>query len=174
MSEKTVQMVIDFNGLLNEELSVVNDLVQLGLEKQKHIISNDIDKLNELIQKEGHTISKFNRLETGRYEIQEQLAGFYNLQPPEATAQALIDKIQMDDKELAQRLKDSTYEMQAAVNKLKEINNHNNQLIGFSIDYMEFLQSLFEGEVAGVYTYEGQPEEERVYLPGKKILDHRV
>ena len=169
----TEQLVTEFISLIDDEISAVNELTKLGFDKQKFIIANDIDNLNDLIQKESRAVSKLNRLEAGRFDIQEQLTGFYNMQRS-ATAAALVSTIQNDDPNFALRLLEGVKQLQTAVNKLNEINRHNDEMIGYSLDYLNFLQSVVEGDVAGVYSDDGQPEEGRAYLPGKKLLDQRI
>lgn len=168
------QLVTDFIGLIDEQCVSAGNLVQVGLAKQKFIIANDIDRLNELIQEESLLAAGFSRLEASRYRLQQQLTDFYDMPQQEATATAIIQKMQYHDQESAFRLKEKIQQLQAVVGRLKEVNRHNHELIGFSLDYLDFLQSMFEGDVAGVYSYDGQPAEGRTYRPGKKLLDQRV
>jgi flagellar biosynthesis/type III secretory pathway chaperone len=168
------RLVKEFLVLIDDEYTIASDMAQLGLDKQRIIIANDIDQLNVMMQREGYLASEFGRLEADRYRIQQQLADLYQVPQTDATAAAIILKIQNSDRELALSLQEKIKQLQTVVEQLKEINRHNNDLIGFTLDYLDFVQSMLEGDVAGVYSDDGRPAEEQTFRMGKKILDHRI
>ncbi len=167
-------LIKDFTGLIKEERWVVTALKDLGLEKQKAIIENNVALLDSLMKNESSLAEKFKRLEQGRFKIQQQLAKYYQMHLSESNALNLIKNISAQNKDMASELNLEIQQLHSAVKNLAEINKHNQELIGFSLDYLSFLQTAFEGDVAGVYSYDGQPADGRSFFPKKNLLDHRV
>ena len=126
------------------------------------------------MQQENILGAKFAHLETSRYKIQAQLMNCCDLSSQESTAVALLGKIPDEYRELAAVLQSEIKQLNILVKKLEAVNNHNNELIGFSLDYLSFIQAIYEGDVAGLYSNDGQPQEGKPYLPNKNLLDQRI
>jgi hypothetical protein len=45
--------------------------------------------------------------------------------------------------------------------RLKAINNHNNELIEQSLQYIETIQAILNGDIAGTYSDKGRPVDEK-------------
>ncbi|MDR1616188.1 MAG: flagellar protein FlgN [Syntrophomonadaceae bacterium] len=168
------QLIEEFIVFIRKEVSVIDDLISVGLTKQKTLIANNIEQLNIILNEENALIADFNRLESGRYQIQEQLASFYNMTASAATATGLTPKIKSDYNKLAADLEEVITQLNKAVTRLREVNRHNDELVGFSLDYLDYLRTIYEGDVAGVYSCNGQPTDGRTYLNGLKMLDWKV
>ncbi|MDR1160548.1 MAG: flagellar protein FlgN [Syntrophomonadaceae bacterium] len=169
-----IQIIKEFIVFIRKEINVVDELISVGLAKQKSIIANDIEKLNSVLNEENALIAAFNRFENGRYQIQGQLASFYNMTAEAATAAELTKRIKQDYNKLAIDLDEVIKQLNQAVTRLREVNRHNDELVGFSLDSLDYLRTIYEGDVAGVYSCNGQPTDGRTYSTGVKMLDWKV
>lgn len=161
---------IEATSKVNQTLAY---LVEIGLEKQQLIIFNQVQALDTLIRKEGILVNNLTRLETARYKLQETLASYFKLMPEDLSASVLLTKVQSEYEEFYEELEKELNELSYQLTRLKAINNHNNELIEQSLDYIDVMQSLLEGDVAGTYSAQGEQTEDpprpRVSLLDKKV-----
>lgn len=153
---------------------ILTSLIELGLEKQQLIIFNQINDLDNLIRKEGIIVNNLTRAEQLRYDEQKRLARVLELRPEELTASVLLAKVNekysMLHPELNKELNDLTHQL----SQLKAINTHNNELIGQSLDYIDEMQALLSGDIAGTYSSYGEQEDEETSRPRMNLLDKKV
>ncbi len=148
-------------------------LIDLGLEKQQLIIFNQVKELDALIRKEGNLVNQLTSLEMARYKLQESLAAYFKISPQDLTAASLLAKVEAEYGDFYGVLKEQIDELSYLLTRLKSINTHNNELIEQSLDYIDTMQSLLSGDLAGTYSEQGE-ETTADSRPRVGLLDRKV
>lgn len=124
---------------INEEIKIYDELLAIGKEKKNIIIKNQVEVLKQMNTVEISLTNKLKKLSKKRLESFEDIKMVLGL-----TGQATLSNI-------AQKLKDEKEktELLKARDKLKEIsielgevNQINRNLIGNSLDYIDFSINL--------------------------------
>lgn len=150
------------------------ELAELGLTKQQLIIANEVKKLDNLIRTEGTMVSNLNRAEGVRFKLQENLAASWGMRVADLSAMVLIEKLQAQAPELAGKAAEVVKALEYNLSRLKAINKHNDELIEEALKYIDNMQVLFEGDVAGTYSSQGEQSDEAPSRPTLNLLDKRV
>ncbi len=165
--EEYIQTLIKENDLLDK-------LLELGEEKKQIIILGKIQELDKLIQKESITASNLERTENARFKLHVQIAQRWEMPAEELTAGTLIEKSQASQPLFTDQLKQEIEHMGTTINRLREINRENNELIGMSLEYIDNMQSILIGDLAGTYSEKGTQASENNSRPAFKILDKKA
>ncbi len=169
-----MQKLLDFIAATAQVNQVLADLADIGLEKQQLIIANQVKELDSLIRKEGTIVSNLTRLEGVRFKLQEELASTWGMAAADLSAQVLLEKVQAEYSESAEKLEEQINYLDYNLTRLKAINKHNNELIEQSLDYIDTMQSLLDGDVAGTYSAQGERSNETPSRPSLNLLDKKV
>lgn len=164
----------DFIAATERVNRVLTDLAELGLEKQQLIIANEIKELDNLIRKEGTIVSNLTKAEGVRFKLQEGLAASWGMSVADLSAANLIERLQAKDQELAGKIAEVINTLEYNLTRLKAINKHNDELIEQALEYIDNLQVLYEGDVAGTYSSQGEKSDEAPSRPTLNLLDKRV
>ncbi|NLB89271.1 MAG: flagellar protein FlgN [Syntrophomonadaceae bacterium] len=171
MMQDLLKEFIEATAKVNQTLT---ELADIGIEKQQLIIANEVKELDSLMRKEGIVVSNLNRLEGARFQLQEKLARAWGMSAQDLSATVLLDKVKAEFNELSEVLEKEINNLNYNLSSLQAINTHNNELIEQSLEYIESIQSLVEGDVAGTYSAQGERSDEAPARPSVNLLDKKV
>lgn len=145
----------EFVQVMGKENQTLDAMVALGEQKQRAIISGKVAELDSLIQKESLLVSHLERLENQRYQLQQQLSAHGS------GADELVEWTGREYPLLKEEFEEAINRLGFNLARLKVINNHNNELIEQSLQYIETIQAILNGDIAGTYSDKGRPVDEK-------------
>jgi flagellar biosynthesis/type III secretory pathway chaperone len=166
-------LLSDFTCAISAVNKVLDELTELGQEKQRVIILGKVKELDSLIHQEGSIISNLDRLETARFKLQEQIGHNWGMKPEKVSAREILDKVQESYPSCFPDLDEAIKRLDYNLTRLKAINAHNNELIEQSLDYIKLLEALIKGDGTGTYSSEGLQAEKNNYAL-KNLLDKKI
>lgn len=128
---------------LQKEKDIYDTLLPIAEEKTDAIISNQLEKLQEITDREQEAIDRISNLERKRSGVVENIGIVLSRKPEELTLSELIRITEKQPKDAAAlaELKDG---LGAAVKKLAELNERNEVLIRHSLSMIEFNMNLIQ------------------------------
>lgn len=168
---KLLPAFIDTTARINQ---IMDTLVQMGQEKQQLIIFGRVQELDKLIQKEGITVSNLEKLEGARFKLQEEIASRWGIAPKEINVTVILEKLQEEHSGSYDAVKDEIERLSYNLDRLRAINFNNNELINQSLSYIDEIQSVLYGDVAGTYSEKGLQSEEESLRPHISLLDKKA
>lgn len=169
--QNLIREFIEATAKVNQTLS---NLADIGIEKQQLIIANQVKELDSLIRKEGIIVTNLTRLEGARFKLQENLANVWGISAQDLSATVLLDKVKIEFEELAKEVEEQINQLNYNLSRLQAINTHNNELIEQSLEYIDSIQALIDGDVAGTYSAQGERSDEAPARPSVNLLDKKV
>lgn len=167
------KLLDEFKTAIQRENEVLDQLVSLGEEKQRHIVLGQLKELDGLMQREGLVVANLEKLEGTRFKLQQQINqkwGRDDIQP----ATELLSRVQTEMPAQYAGLEEQINRLAYNLSRLKVINNHNHELLEQSLGYIATLEALLEGDIAGTYSDKGQQVDEDRARPRLNLLDKRV
>jgi len=157
----------EFVQVMGKENQTLDAMVALGEQKQRAIISGKVAELDSLIQKEAGLVTNLEKLESQRFKLQQQL-GVHD-----CTALEMVEWAGREYPQLQGEFEETINRLSYNLTRLKAINNHNNELIEQSLQYIESVQAILNGDIAGTYSDKGSLVDEK---SGRQInlLDTRA
>lgn len=157
----------EFVEVMEKQNHILDQMAVLGEQKQQTIIAGQVKELESLIQKEAGMVVNLEKLESQRYKLQQQ----FNM--PGTTARELVEWVGQEYPQIKREIEETVTRLGYNLARLKAINDHNNELIEQSLSYIESIQALLNGDVAGTYSDKGHPVDEK---SGRqiKLLDTRA
>lgn len=129
---------------LKEIHTIYDKLIELGEEKQHLIVHNQVNELNQLVNREAKLIRQIAELEALRIELVGQFLIGKGYRPHPAVSISDIIKFvfHADEKLLLTKVH---RELTDSLRKLKEINERNKKLIEHSLSFIDFSINLITG-----------------------------
>lgn len=156
--------------VLNE---VLDELAELGQEKQQLIILGKVKELDTMIRKEGIVISNLEKAEGARFKLQEQIGQSWGMSSEELSAREILKRVQENYPSCYHDLEEAINRLDYNLTCLGAINVHNNELIEQSLDYIKVIETTLNGDIAGTYSSTGNQNSEGNYA-SKNLLDKKV
>lgn len=128
---------------LSKEKDIYLDLLPIAEEKTKAIVANDLEKLQEITDREQYEVDRISSLEKKRGEVVSNIGIVLGRKPEELTLTEMIriSAKQPKDQAVLSELKDS---LGQTVKKLAELNERNKVLIQHSLSMIEFNMNLIQ------------------------------
>ncbi|MDD6036394.1 MAG: flagellar protein FlgN [Lachnospiraceae bacterium] len=128
---------------LSQEKDLYVALLPIAEEKTKAIVANDLERLQEITDREQEAVGRVNALERKRNEVINNMGIVLGRKPRELTLTELIrvTEKQPKDREMLSGLKD---ELGHAVKRLADLNERNQVLIQHSLEMIEFNMNLVQ------------------------------
>lgn len=168
------ELLKDFVAAVREENKVLKQLAEIAQEKQDLIISNKIKELDSLIRKEGIMVSSLDKLEDARFKLQEKLALKWGVETGELSAAVIIERAGREFPGVFAEVKEEIDNLNYNVTRLRIMNDHNNELISHSLDYIETIQSVINGDRLGVYSAGNTQLKEFSAVQRANLLDKKI
>ena len=129
-------MITQLIGVMKEQVERHTELHGLSVEEKDAIVKNDIDELQKLVNLKNMVISQNNRLEKQRMSLTSDIAEVMGLPDKDLTFSQLIEI--MAGKPEEAELREVGVSLKDIVEKLKEANDLNRELLESAIDFVEY------------------------------------
>ncbi|MFE5324117.1 flagellar protein FlgN [Paenibacillus sp. NPDC056579] len=145
-----------FEALI-QTMTTLNDihesLLELGERKKQVLIRNDVEQLMQIVAKENKLIKQINELDGQRVEAIGQYMIEKGYKPnPKVTVSDLTKIVfNVDDKKL---LLGKQKQLMGTIQKLREMNQLNQQLIEHSLAFIEYSIDIIAGPPDNDFTYQ--------------------
>lgn len=169
------KLIPEFIQTLIKENDLIDNLVGIGEEKRRVIILGKVQELDKLIQKEGVMAARLETLEAARLRLHKLIAGNYDVPVEELTASLLIQKTREMFPDFIEEMTREIMHLEGSIKSLRAINQENNELIGMSLDYIETMYSMLNGEAAaGTYSDQGMQNDAGPDPALMRLLDKKI
>lgn len=128
---------------LSQEKDLYVALLPIAEEKTKAIVANDLERLQEITDREQEAVGRVNALERKRNEVINNMGIVLGRKPQELTLTELIRVTEKQPKDRA-ALSELKEKLGDAVKKLEELNERNRVLIQHSLEMIEFNMNLVQ------------------------------
>ncbi|MBP3621392.1 MAG: flagellar protein FlgN [Lachnospiraceae bacterium] len=128
---------------LNEEYAVYEQLLQVSMEKTSAIVSNDLDRLKATTDKEQFLVDTVTGLESDRRQTMSNIATVLNKKSTEITIMDVVGFLK-GQPEFHDPLLEINEKLAKLARKLKDVNNHNKNLITESLSMIEYNINLLQ------------------------------
>lgn len=166
-------LLTDFTRAVSALNAVLDDLAELGQEKQQLIILGKVKELDTLIRKEGILISNLEQTEGARFKLQEQIGQSWGINSGELSAREILKRVEETYPTCYYDLEEAINRLDYNLTRLGAINVHNNELIEQSLDYIKVIETTLNGDIAGTYSSNGSQTAEGNYVL-KNLLDKKI
>ncbi len=166
-------LLTDFTRAVDALNTILDELAELGQEKQQLIILGKVKELDTLIRKEGILISNLEKTEGARFKLQEQIGQSWGLSSEELSAREILKRTEETYPPCYHGLEEAINRLDYNLTRLGAINVHNNELIEQSLDYIKVIETTLNGDVAGTYSSNGNQISEGSYAL-KNLLDKKI
>ena len=163
----------DFIDFLNKQNQVMDQLSQWGQDKKELIILGQVKELDELIRRESKAINELQQLEEGRFKLQKQLADKWGLDITEISAREILKRVRQNQPAFFTDLEQAVNRLDFNLTRLRAINEHNNELLEDSLDYIGAIEASILGDKAGLYSSSGDQLDEKI-SHRKSLLDKKA
>ncbi|MGR6837103.1 flagellar protein FlgN [Syntrophomonas erecta] len=167
------KLLVKFIEAINQVNNILDQLAELSYEKQQLIVLGQVRDLDRLLKKEGPLLSALEKKEEVRFQIQQELADQLKA-GSSLSARELLEMVPASGSSLGTDLEEAIKGLDYNITRLKAINSHNNELIEQSLDYIDYMQVLLEGDRSGTYSQQGQVEDQPAHHPRPNLLDKKV
>lgn len=128
---------------LRGEQIIYEDLLPLAKKKTQIIVKNDLEELLAITEEEQSVVEKINVLEHKREEIVSNIGMVLSKKPEELHISKIIQALE-NQPEHRDQLSEIHQKLKKTIQKLVEINNHNQELIGQSLEMIEFNMNFIQ------------------------------
>ena len=154
------------HNILQQLVEAHRELIDIGELKKEALINNQVDLLNEQVNKETRLIRHITELEKQRLEAAMNFLISRGYAPnPQVTLANLIQLVyKAADK---QALQEIHAELLDVTSRLKQLQQLNNDLLNHSMDYIEYSLNLMIGSTDDDATYsDPSKRSQQVKRPG--------
>ncbi|MGN0436850.1 MAG: flagellar protein FlgN [Wujia sp.] len=128
---------------LNEEYAVYEVLLTVSMEKTSAIVSNNLDRLKETTDKEQLMVDRITGLEANRRATMAEIAKVLGKKNTEIKISDIIGFLE-GQPEFHDPLLQINEKLAKLVRKLKDVNDHNQNLITESLSMIEYNINLLQ------------------------------
>ncbi|WMJ90238.1 flagellar protein FlgN [Anaerocolumna sp. MB42-C2] len=128
---------------LEEEYEIYKQLIPIAENKTQVIISNDLDNLQDITDREQVMVDKVTALERKRENIIGNIGTVISRDPKTIHIKTIIQILDKQPKEQRQ-LSEIHDNLKKTIQRLVDINNHNKSLIQQSLEMIEFNMNFIQ------------------------------
>ncbi len=127
---------------LNRESDEYEALVELSLKKTPVVIRGDLEALQAITDEEQLAAARINHIEKERRNVMKEIAGVLNT---DVEALKLADMVRILERRPVERQKmeDCQNRLKAVVYRMKQINEHNLELIEKALEMTQFELNVY-------------------------------
>lgn len=153
--------------VLEQKLSIYNELLILSKEKKQIIIDNDVSLLQKILTSENELVGKIAKLDRDREQLFNDIAFVINKKPEDITVSSLCEFVKGQPLEQKMiQLKDGLIEVST---NLKAENDNNEKLVQLSLEHIEFSVNLIRDAINAPSFYDMTGSE--ITTQGKSFFD---
>jgi len=128
--------------LLIEQKAALESLLQLSIEERHVIIRNESDKLEDIVRLQLKELSKLGGIEKKRAALHPTISKELGIPESDITISAIAARAEPDERETIKKLQS---ELTQLINRHKELNMENRELIKTHQEYSESILGLLMG-----------------------------
>lgn len=128
---------------LNQEYAVYERLLEVALEKTSAIISNNLDRLKDTTDNEQILVDKITSLERTRRATLSEIAGVLGKRGADIKISEIIEFLQ-GQPDFHDPLLEINEKLSKLVKKLRDVNDHNQNLINDALSMIEYNINLLQ------------------------------
>jgi len=136
------QTILDLCGILQDEKTIIADLLELAKEEREIIIAGESTKLEDIIRLQIKQINKLGALEKKRTEINKRISIEIGIPETAITITAILESATQNEKV---RLAPLQKQLTTMVEQHATINAENRELIKSHLEYSETMLELMAG-----------------------------
>ena len=162
----------DLCGLLSEQKSVLERLLELAEEERRVIIAGESERLEDVVRQELRELSKLNAAEKKRIALHETISGELGLPVQEINVTEIAKRAEPDESKEIQKLQ---AELTGLIDKHSAINKENRELIKAHMEYSDVMLDLLvdsEDPLNNFYGGDGKAAPEKKKTTG--FFDHKA
>lgn len=127
---------------LNRESDEYETLVELSMKKTPVVIRGDLEALQAITDEEQLAAARINHIEKERRDVMKEIAGVLNT---DVEALKLADMIRILERRPAEqkKMEECQNRLKAIVYRMKQINEHNLELIEKALEMTQFELNLY-------------------------------
>jgi flagellar biosynthesis/type III secretory pathway chaperone len=156
---------------LEEEVSLYADLFTLVDKTQQALVNHNLEELAKMLDSQQLLILQAAKLEEKRRQAQDGAVLFLKLSPEELTLTILIEKA---PEAFRGKLGELQQSLLYQVDKINQVNRHNEELIKDSLKYIDYTMNLITDGGDEAKTYDQKLGAEKKDQTKSKIFDKRV
>ena len=128
---------------LNRESDEYEALVELSMKKTPVVMKGDLEALQAITDEEQLAAARISRLEKERHKVMKEIAGVLNT---DVEALKLADMIQVLERRPVEKkmMEDCQERLKTVVHRMKQINEHNLELIEKALEMAQFELNLYQ------------------------------
>ncbi len=145
--------------VLEEQVSLYEELLVLSKEKKKAIINNNIDLLQQITSAEVVITNKTQKLEKDRMESVSDIALVLGKSEKDLTIYKIIELVNTDEDKA--KIKNVADKIKKVIDELKIENDNNHALLKTALDYIDFNLNVIrsaQGEITDNYQSNNQKD----------------
>jgi flagellar biosynthesis/type III secretory pathway chaperone len=139
-------MITQLIEVMKEQTARHSELYGLSVEEKDAIVKNDVEELQKLVNLTNMVISQNNRLEKQRVSLTADIAEVMGLPSGDLTFSQLIEVMKGKPEEA--ELREVGNELREMMEKLKEANDLNRELLESAIDFVEYSLNALRSTIA--------------------------
>jgi len=136
------QTILDLCGILQDEKTIVADLLELAKEEREIIIAGESTKLEDIIRLQIKQINKLGALEKKRTVINKSISGETGIPETAITITAILESANPNERA---KLIPLQKQLTTMVEQHATINAENRELIKSHLEYSETMLELMAG-----------------------------
>ncbi len=143
-------LITELKDVLSSQVIIYQELLDTSIQKKDIIVKNDIEALREILITENQIIGRNQKLEKKRLEVFEDMAMVLG-KPKNVTLSQILEAIKEQPEAII--ISDCREKILDIAQKLKVINEHNQELIELSASYVEFTINSLQFENSPQQTF---------------------
>ena len=155
------QSLADLRGLLLEQKSILENMLELSQEERRIIVGGEADKLEDIVRQEMRLLSKLNAIEKRRIAMNPVISAEFGLPENDITVTAIAERAEPDERETIKSLQS---ELNRLLRQHTELNKENRELIKAHIEYTDAMMDIMvdsEDPLNNFYGGDGKAAQDR-------------
>ncbi|MGI5911531.1 MAG: flagellar protein FlgN [Syntrophomonadaceae bacterium] len=165
-------LLSEFTNVIAAMNSILDELAEWGLKKQQLILKGQVEELERLIKEEHICAAKLEKTEGDRFKLQVEIGRRWGIKGGGLMAEKILNKVKEESPSSFSALYAAISRLGYNLTRIKAINEHNNELIQQSLDYIKVVETMINGDTTGIYSNRGIQPNESKYLAN--LLDKKV
>lgn len=141
-------IIEEVRDVLQQQIPIYDELLEIGIKKKVILVKTDTDALKEYTREENSLVGALQKLEKKRVELYNDICSITGKKAPINLKDIIAT---LDGQPIQKELSQVRETLITSMEKLKKINNQNQELLQTSIDYVEFSVNLLRDSTSQVY-----------------------
>jgi len=166
------QVLSDLCGLLEEQKSILENMLKLSQEEKRVIISGEAELLEDIVRGEFKELSKLNAIEKKRVKLHELISAEFGLPVQGLNISSIAQYADTDERELIIGLQT---ELTTLLKQHTDLNMENRELIKAHLEYSDAVLDLMvdsEDPLNNFYNNDGTAAQDKKKATG--LFDSRA